>query len=201
MLVASVIESASPPPTNPEGKTDSNRTFRGLKPKQIILPEPSDIGVCRVDISNAPKELLPLVPASIVHSKDVTEGMPVGILGFPQGLSWPARFESADSFQMTPLLQTGVVSGVLPFSELPRPTSFVLDIVVNPGSSGSPLFLQNGDVVGVVHATRQRFAPLQAIDQDGNIESSENEGVFLPTSLGLAVPSACFPESWLSNKA
>jgi len=201
MLVASVIESASPPPKDLEAKTVSNRTFRGLKPRQIIPPEPLDIGVCRVDIGNAPKELLPLVPATIVHSKDVTEGMSIGILGFPQGLSWPARFESADSFQMTPLLQTGVVSGVLPFSELPRPTSFVLDILVNPGSSGSPLFLRNGDVVGVVYATRQRFESLQAIGEDGNIVSSENEGVFLPTSLGLAVPSARFPENWLSSKA
>jgi hypothetical protein len=129
------------------------------------------------------------------------EGTPIGILGFPQGLSFPAKFESKDSLQMTPLLQTGVISGMLPFSGLPKPTSFVLDILINSGSSGSPLFLENGDVVGVVYAARQRFELLQTINELGELESSENSGVYLPTSLGLAVPSARFPENWLSKKA
>jgi S1-C subfamily serine protease len=201
MLVASVIESASPPSKRLDNVVADNKTFRGLKPRQIIPPEPLDIGVCKVDMSNAPKEVLPLMPATIIHSQEVLEGTPVGILGFPQGLSFPAKFESKDSTQMTPLLQTGVISGILPFSGLPRPTSFVLDILVNSGSSGSPLFLENGNVVGVVYAARQSFEALQTINENGDLESSKNRGVYLPTSLGLAVPSARFPENWLTKKA
>lgn len=201
MVVTSVIESASPPSKHLDNEVAKNKTFRGLKPRQIIPPEPLDIGVCKVDINNAPKEVLPLIPATIIHSKEVSEGTPVGILGFPQGLSFPVKFESKDSTQMTPLLQTGVISGILPLSGLPQPTSFVLDILVNSGSSGSPLFLENGSVVGVVYAARQSFELLQTINEDGNLESSRNKGVFLPTSLGLAVPSARFPEDWLSKNA
>ena len=202
MVVASVVESTSPPPPseNLDSEETKNKTFRGLKPRQIIPPQPLDIGVCRVDMSNARKEVLPLVPATIIHSKNILEGTPVGILGFPQGLSFPAKFDQKDPTQMTPLLQTGVISGILPFSGLPRPDSFVLDLFVNGGSSGSPLFLENGDVVGVVYATRQGFEPLQII-KDGELESSENSGIYLPTSLGLAVPSARFPENWLTKKA
>ena len=201
IVVASVIESASPPPPSDNLDTEDtkNKTFRGLKPRQIIPPKPLDIGVCRVDMRNAQKEVLPLIPATIIHSKDVLEGTPVGILGFPQGLSFPAKFTSTDPNQMTPLLQTGVISGILPFSGLPKPDSFVLDLFVNGGSSGSPLFLENGDVVGVVYATRQRFEALQSINEDGDLEPSENTGVYLPTSLGLAVPSARFPENWLAK--
>lgn len=152
-------------------------------------------------MSKPRKEVLPLIPATIIHSKDILEGTPVGILGFPQGLSWPAKFDSRDQAQMTPLLQTGVISGILPFSGLPKPDNFVLDLFVNSGSSGSPLFLENGDVVGVVYATRQRLEPLQSINKDGGLEPTENTGVYLPTSLGLAVPSARFPEDWLTKKA
>lgn len=201
MVITNVIESASPPSKDFNNKGTENKTFRGLKPRQILPPEPLDIGVCKVDISNLPKEVLPLIPAIIIHSKEVLEGTPIGILGFPQGLSFPAIFDLKNSTQMAPLLQTGVVSGILPFSGLPRPTSFVLDLLVNSGSSGSPLFLENGDVVGVVYAARQSFESLQTINEDGKLESSSNQGVFLPTSLGLAVPSARFPDDWLSKKA
>jgi hypothetical protein len=203
IVVASVVESASPPPPSDQLDTEDtkNKTFRGLKPRQIIPPKPVDIGVCRVDMRNARKEVLPLIPATIVHSKDVLEGTPVGILGFPQGLLFPAKFDSQDPTQMTPLLQTGVISGILPFSGLPKPDSFVLDLFVNSGSSGSPLFLESGDVVGVVYAARQGFEPLQSINKDGELESLEDTGVYLPTSLGLAVPSARFPEEWLTKNA
>jgi hypothetical protein len=201
MLVASVIESASPPSKHPDNVVTSSKTFRGLKPSQVIPSEPLDIGVCKVDMSIAPKELLPLMPATIIHSKEVSEGTPVGILGFPQGLSFPVKLEAKHSTQMTPLLQTGVISGILPFFGLPQPTSFVLDILVNPGSSGSPLFLDNGNVIGVVYAARQSFEVLHTINENGDLESSQNRGVYLPTSLGLAVPSARFPEDWLSKKA
>lgn len=196
MVITNVIESACPPDKTSEN-SGKMKTFRGLKPRQVLPPDPLDIGVCKIDINNVPKEILPLLPAKIIHSKGVSEGTPVGILGFPQGLNFPAKFESKDSTQMTPLLQTGVVSGILPFSGLPRPSSFVLDILVNGGSSGSPLFLETGEVVGVVYAARQGFEALQTIMPDGNLEESETMGIFLPTSLGLAVPSARFPEDWL----
>ena len=203
IVAASVIESASPPPPSEHLDTEDtkNKTFRGLKPRQIIPPKPLDIGVCRVDMNNARKEVLPLIPANIIHSKDILEGTPVGILGFPQGLTFPAKFDTNGLTQMTPLLQTGVISGILPFSGLPKPDSFVIDLFVNSGSSGSPLFLENGEVVGVVYATRQRFESIQSINKGGDLEPSENSGVYLPTALGLAVPSARFPENWLTKKA
>lgn len=197
MIAVNVIGYTSPPSKDSVAATSQNKTFRGLKPSQIIPPNPLDIGVCKVDMENVPKEVLPLIPATVIPSKKAIEGTPIGILGFPQGLPFPAKFESKDLLQLTPLLQTGVISGILPFSGLPRPTSFVLDILVNGGSSGSPLFLANGDVVGVVYAARRSFESLVTINEDSE-ESSENKGVYLPTALGLAVPSARFVD-WLTK--
>lgn len=198
-IVTDINEAAIPPSEKLVNQDNMKKTYRGLNPRQIIPPEPLDIGVCKINATSLPKESLPLIPANIIHSKEVIEGAPVGILGFPQGLSFPAKFDSQGSIQMTPLLQTGVISGILPFSGLPNPTSFVLDLHVNLGSSGSPLFLSNGNVIGLVYATRQSFEPLKSIGKDGNLESSQNSGVYLPTSLGLAVPSARFPKEWLSK--
>jgi S1-C subfamily serine protease len=96
--------------------------------------------------------------------------------------------------QLTSLLQTGVIAGILPFSGLPKPDSFVLDIYINAGSSGSPLFTIDGQVIGVVYATRQNFSPLVVFDEKGQNAKSRDTGVFLSAALGLAVPSARFFE-------
>ncbi len=198
MVVTDLIESAyegASPPTKP----DYQKTFRGHKPRQIIPADPLDIGICQIDPRSIIPEALPLASVRIVHSGPVSEGTAIGIIGFPQGLEFPVRFNNQSSMQLTPLLQVGVVAGVLPFSGLPKPNNFVLDVVVNPGSSGSPLFLFNGDVVGIVYATRRNFEPLYTKDQKGEFKKLDDSGVFVPTSLGLAVPSARFPDQWLST--
>jgi Trypsin-like peptidase domain len=166
----------------------------------MLLPEAADIGFCRIDVSDCPPEVNPLVSATIVNSAGVTEGVPVGIFGFPQGLRFPKVFERRSQMQLTPLLQTGVIAGVLPYSPIPHPEAFVLDIYVNPRSSGSPPFTADGNVIGVVYATRQRFSPVVYFDEEGNLSEAKNAGVYLPSALGLAVPSSQFPKEVFPSK-
>lgn len=200
MVASRIIELAIPPQNNKAVKKEESKKFRGLEPRQIILQEEPDIGVCRIDHKNLPPEVLPLLPVKIIHSKKVSEGIPVGIVGFPQGVSIPLSFDSRSRVQLTPLLQVGIISGILPFSSLPQPDSFVLDLFVNPGSSGSPLFLHDGNVVGLVYATRREFSPLCLIDQNGELSESHDRGVFVTAGLGLAIPSTRFPKEWLSEE-
>jgi S1-C subfamily serine protease len=170
-------------------------TFRGLPPIAAFKAEPADIAYCKIEPNNCQPDALPLTSVRVVDSKDIVEGTPVAILGFPQGLQFP---RASNMFQLTPLLQTGIIAGILPFSGVPKPNAFVLDIYVNPGSSGSPLFTANGEVIGAIFATRQSFSPLIVFDNAGHSAESKDSGVMQSSALGLAVPSAKFPEITLT---
>jgi S1-C subfamily serine protease len=173
--------------------------YRNLEPEQIIHPETLDLGICKINPKYLVPEALPLSAAKIVQSRNVTEGMTVGVMGFPRGLSIPETYASVSRIQLTPLLQVGVISGMLPMSGDPKPDSFVLDMMINPGSSGSPVFLENGNVIGMVYATRVAFHPLMTMDETGAVSESDVGGISVPSGLGLAIPSARFPDEWLES--
>lgn len=160
--------------------------------RQVLTGQAPDIGICRIDPGALPEAAIPLQAAAVANSAEIREGDSVGILGFPQGLVVPSVFEDRRDLQMEPILQTGVIAAKLPYSAMEPPDTFVLDIPVNPGSSGSPLFRRDGGVVGVVFATRRQWSPLGTITEDG-VSESHDTGVYVPASLGLAIPSARFP--------
>jgi hypothetical protein len=59
------------------------------------------------------------------------------------------------------------------------------------------VFLPNGDVVGVVYATRQKFCELHEVDDVKGLRVNARSGVFVASGLGLAVPTAHLPANWL----
>ena len=165
--------------------------IRGLLPTQVLGPIAPDIGVCKFNPAALPSNTSPIQWTRPSDSSSVREGMPIGILGFPLGMTYSLGKMNRVEFQAAPILQTGVIAARLPLSA--APDFFLLDVVVNPGSSGSPLFLANGDIVGIVFATRQRPSPVLGPEQ-------QTEGVScvaVPTSLGYAIPSARFPKGWV----
>jgi hypothetical protein len=200
--VTSLISAAWEPhkETEPETISKEQRDDGVVEEVQALHSHGADIGICQFNPEEVISQIPLPKPARVVSSDAVREGTPVGILGFPDGLNIPIEYTSRSQLQLTPILQTGVISARLPSGGFPNPDTFVLDIPVNQGSSGSPLFLENGDVVGIVYATRQYLSPLMEFNEaEESYEPSGSKGTYIPQSLGLAVPSERFPKEWLSE--
>lgn len=197
MLAVPVAEIGVPP--DPKPHAGETPLFRGLKPKDVIHPDRPDISLLKIDFNRVPVELRQVPPVGKIQPRPLRVGEEIAICGFPQGLHFPARYKTGDKVQMTPLLQVGHVSGVLPFDGVPAPSEYVLDIPINGGSSGSPLFTPDGTIVGIVYAARMDFAPLTVLTMPDEASESSDTGVYVPTSLGLAVPATRFPKEMLKE--
>jgi S1-C subfamily serine protease len=80
----------------------------------------------------------------------IEEGTEVATAGFPMGTD--ALTAPGWIHQMTPTLQRGIISAVLPFP-CPTPHAYAVNIMVQGGASGSPVFLsETGKVVGILYA-------------------------------------------------
>jgi len=146
-----------------------------------------DLALCRID-AQALSRHAPLHYVSLAPSESTREGDEVATCGFPLGL---VLDQSTRLRQMTPIVQRGIVAAALPFSGLKNPYAFQLDIQINPGSSGSPLFrAETGEVIGVVFAMQQR--PGDVVIPGPVHGDQQVGGVYLPTGFGYAVPSSRF---------
>ena len=196
-MLAVPVASIGVPPELMNGPVEAP-LFKGMKPDEVIHSGRPDISLLKIDFSRVPTELRRVPPVEKVVPRPLRVGEEVAICGFPQGLHFPARYNNGDMIQLTPLLQVGHISGVLPFDGVPVPSEYVLDIPVNGGSSGSPLFTPDGTIVGIVYAARMGFAPLTVLNSSGTAAPADS-GVFVPTSLGLAVPATRFPKEMIKE--
>lgn len=107
----------------------------------------------------------------------IEEGMEVATAGFPMGTD--ALTAPGWLHQLTPTLQKGIVSAVLPFAS-PTPHAFSINIMTQGGASGSPVFdCKTGKVLGVLYAGLH--------DLEVSIKNKDLYRV--PTSISYVVPS------------
>jgi serine protease Do len=99
-----------------------------------------DTAILRVQVSG-----LTLPPVKLGEQTQTKEGLEMAFFGFPYGrLPWAGRF--------IPSVKQGLISAVLSTTVGNRfYYHFQLDGMVNPGNSGSPIFIpETGEVVGMV---------------------------------------------------
>jgi len=105
---------------------------------------PPDFGFIQLEVCNLPALKLATEPYS------VRAGQPVAAAGFPLGTDAVLVYGRVS--QVVPFLRQGIVSSVLPFP-CPHPHGFTVDIMVQGGSSGSPVFLlDEPKAVGILSA-------------------------------------------------
>lgn len=158
---------------------------------KIDYADEPDLAVCTVDISGLRRAIKQALPTlKLGDSSGIHEGEEVGVCGFPLGLRLP---RGAELHQLTPIAQKGIISAILPYAGIGNPHAFQLDIHVNPGSSGSPVFrADNGEVIGIVFAAPQRPINVRIPRPDGAAEDVST--IALPTGFGYAVPSNRYKE-------
>lgn len=127
----------------------------------------------------AVKGLRPLHIASEPHSLRV--GMHVATAGFPLGTD--ALLLNNKIVQLTPLLRQGIVSSLYPFP-CPNPHGFTVDIMIQGGASGSPIFLPHEPVVvGMLYAGL------------GDSFEVEERQIQIDTNITLALPGKLLSEA------
>lgn len=112
---------------------------------------------------------------AIPENRRLKEGTEVATAGYPMGrraLDGPMGIH-----QITPTLQKGIISAILPFPS-ERPYSFSVNIMSNSGGSGSPVFFTDtGEIAGVL------FSVLSDVGF-----TKGNDEYLIPTSISYAVP-------------
>jgi len=117
-----------------------------------------------------------LTPIRISDLDDISEGAEVATAGFPMGTD--ALTAPGYLHQITPTLQRGIVSAVLPFAST-RPHAFTINVMTQGGASGSPVFdSSSGEVLGVLYAGLNDLGLTEAKDLYRQ-----------PTNISYVVPS------------
>ncbi|HEX2882413.1 MAG TPA: serine protease, partial [Polyangiaceae bacterium] len=146
--------------------------------------EGPDLGLVQVRARGLP-------PVTIDGTTVVVEGMAVATAGYPMGTA--ALTAPGWLHQITPMLQTGIISAVLPFTGA-LPHGYAVNVMIQGGASGSPLFLPDtGQVVGVMDSS---------LDDVRGARSREAQFVYsVPTNISYAVPARYLSSHLLGDAA
>ncbi len=132
------------------------------------------------------------LPRAKVHfdCDNVKEGVTVATAGFPMGTK--TLMAPGYLHQITPTLQVGIVSAVLPFW-CRNPHAILINIRSHPGASGSPVFLpESGEVVGVLYAglvDRLLTSEVLRGEPSQDQEPEHRHAYMTDSNLSLVVPS------------
>lgn len=144
--------------------------IEGFEPGKVYYgPEKPDVGLVHVKASGLPT--LEIDANTIPH-----EGTELATAGFPMGTD--ALTAPGWLHQITPTLQRGIVSAVLPFI-CEKPHGFTINIMTQGGASGSPVFYpETSKVAGILYAGLN------------DIGMTRNKDIYkMPTNISYVVPS------------
>ncbi len=146
-----------------------------------FIPGTSYFGPPKPDIAFVMVKAKGLPFVEIDNSTILEEGLEVATAGFPLGdlaLTAPGWLH-----QVTPTLQKGIISAVLPFM-CSHPHAFTINIMVQGGASGSPIFLpETGKILGILYGS---------LTEPNH--TSEGLRYSSPTNISYVVPSNFFSE-------
>jgi S1-C subfamily serine protease len=139
------------------------------RPHHYLGPKTPDLAFVHVKAKGLPA-------VEVDDSTVLKEGLEVATAGFPMGTN--ALMALGGLQQLTPTLQRGIISAVLPFA-CARPHAFTINVMVQGGASGSPVFLtESGKTIGVVYRKLSEIRQTKAQDK---YEASTNISYVVPS--------------------
>lgn len=167
-----------------------------LSATQVTVHEPSDPYFERYppDIALVGVKFKDLPACKIrTEAGGIIEGLSIATAGFPLG-QW-GLLDPADGLiqQLSPVLQRGIIGAIQPFAS-ERPLSFTIDVLLQNGASGSPVFnVDSGEVLGVAFQRRYEPSVGAIIDEDGNEATLDGKRlkaiIGMPTNYSFVVPT------------
>ena len=125
-------------------------------------------------------KIVPLASEGLLRSKDVELGEDVLVAGYPYG----------DIFSSTIKVTKGIVSSNRGLGD--DTGQFQIDAAVQPGSSGGPIYDENGNIVGVVIAQLNKMKFAKTV---GSLPENVNLGIKTST-VKQFLNSAGLPTKW-----
>lgn len=123
----------------------------GVSAEVVIKDVVNDLAILRVTDSTKLTAACPELPFQLSSSNRVTLGQHVSTIGYPL----------TSMLGSNPKFSEGVVSSKTGFQDDPR--SLQISAQIQPGSSGSPLFDSDGNIIGIVVATLDAGKVYQAV--------------------------------------
>ena len=121
-------------------------------PQHRIVPDDDHQSISRESLAAVHVKAKGLTKLTVdAAAVPLEEGRMVATAGFPMGTD--ALVAPGYLHQMTPTLQQGIISAVLPFAGTPKPHALMINVMTQGGASGSPVFAPDRpSVIGVLYA-------------------------------------------------
>jgi hypothetical protein len=114
----------------------------------------------------------------------------VVICGYPQGDECFALLNNPSGLKLSPIIQFGRISGLMPFDDADIPYGIQTDIVGTGGSSGSPIVNVSGEILGIAQGVL--LAEVSTSPSALQIENEKREFAKIGITYGLF--NRYFPE-------
>ncbi len=146
----------------------------------VVRDTANDLAIIRISDSDKWADLCRELPFQLTSANDVALGQSVSTIGYPL----------SPLLGSDPKFSAGVISSKSGYQNDPR--WFQISAAIQPGSSGSPLFDDSGNIVGIVVASldaAKAFQLTDAIPQNVNWAIKSN---YLLNLVGM-IPDAALP--------